>query len=179
MFLILLLAAIGCFSPPQIVKEGLLCRVCGKGEPLIVIHGGPGLTQQYLLPQLYRLCDDNFVIFYDQGERTTLEALINDIETLRKAYHYNKISLLGHSWGGYLAMQYAIAHPDRVEKMILANSEPATYEGYCAFGAEWVRRTEPLKEKLEGLQPEDPRWSRAYFQYLHVSSGGCGEALHW
>lgn len=49
------------------VENGkLFLRTIGKGKPLIVLHGGPGLTQDYLLPQLYRLAKNNFVIFYDQ-----------------------------------------------------------------------------------------------------------------
>jgi proline iminopeptidase len=48
------------------VKDGkLFYRTAGKGLPLIVLHGGPGLSQDYLLPQLYKLAENNLVIFYD------------------------------------------------------------------------------------------------------------------
>lgn len=44
----------------------LFCRTLGQGKPLIVVHGGPGLTQDYLLSELQPLAETNFLIFYDQ-----------------------------------------------------------------------------------------------------------------
>ncbi len=72
----------------------LFCRITGQGKPLIVIHGGPGLTQDYLLPQMYELAKNNLVIFYDQrgcGKSTvdinantiTLESFVDDIEAIK------------------------------------------------------------------------------------------------
>ena len=44
----------------------LFCRTAGEGDPLIVLHGGPGLSQDCLLPQMMQLAKNHFVIFYDQ-----------------------------------------------------------------------------------------------------------------
>lgn len=140
----------------------LFCRVTGQGKPLIVIHGGPGLTQDYLLPQMYELAKNNLVIFYDQrgcGKSTvdidantiTIESFVNDIEAIRQAFKLDKISILGHSWGGFLAMQYTIAHPDRVDNLILSNSAPASSEGYALFGQEYMKRMSPYQEELEKI----------------------------
>ncbi len=140
----------------------LFCRVTGQGKPLIVIHGGPGLTQDYLLPQMYELAKNNFVIFYDQrgcGKSTvdinantiTIESFVNDIEAIRQAFKLDKISILGHSWGGFLAMEYTIAHPEHVDKLILSNSAPASSEGYALFGQEYMRRMSPYQEELEKI----------------------------
>ena len=62
------------------VKDGkLFYRTAGKGLPLIVLHGGPGLSQDYLLPQLYKLAENNFVIFYDQrGSGKSLETKLDE-----------------------------------------------------------------------------------------------------
>lgn len=141
----------------------LFCRVAGQGKPLIVIHGGPGLTQVYLLPQMYELAKNNLVIFYDQrgcGKSTVdinantinIESFLNDIEAIRQAFNLDKISVLGHSWGGFLAMQYTIAHPERIDKLILSNSAPASSEGYALFGQEYMRRMAPYQEELEKIR---------------------------
>lgn len=141
----------------------LFCRCVGNGKPLIVIHGGPGLTQDYLLPQMFELAKNNFVIFYDQrgcGKSTgdintdtiTIESFLNDIEAIRKSFNLDKISILGHSWGGFLAMQYTIRHQDHVDKLILSNSAPATSEGYALFGQEYTRRMNPYQDILEKIR---------------------------
>lgn len=141
----------------------LFCRAIGQGKPLIVIHGGPGLTQDYLLPQMYELAKNNLVIFYDQrgcGKSTVdinantinIESFVNDIEAIRQTFNLDKISILGHSWGGFLAMQYTIAHPKHVDKLILSNSAPATSEGYTLFGQEYMKRMEPYHKDLEKIR---------------------------
>ena len=141
----------------------IFCRTIGKGKPLIVLHGGPGLSQDYLLPQLYKLAENNFVIFYDQrgcGQSTgeinldtiNIQSFVNDLDNIRKAFNFKTISILGHSWGGFLAMEYAIAHPDRVEKLVLSNSAPSSSDGYALFGAEWLRRTAPYQEEMTILR---------------------------
>lgn len=140
----------------------LFCRSIGVGKPLIVIHGGPGLTQDYLLPQMYELAKHNFVIFYDQrscGKSTgeinkdtlTIESFVNDIEAIRKAYNLDQFSILGHSWGGFLAMQYTIKHQQYVDKLILSNSIPSTSEGYALFDEEYQKRMNPIQEEIKEI----------------------------
>jgi proline iminopeptidase len=142
------------------VKEAkLFCRILGKGKPLVVIHGGPGLSQDYLLPQMIRLTENHLVVFYDQrgcGQSTgeincltiTLETFVQDLETLRQNLGFEKISILGHSWGGFLAMNYAIAYPERIEKLILSNAIPASQEDFALFAQEWMRRLALFKTEL-------------------------------
>ncbi|MBA3816558.1 MAG: alpha/beta fold hydrolase [Parachlamydiaceae bacterium] len=140
----------------------LFCRSAGKGKPLIIIHGSPGLSQDYLLPQMYELAHDNFVIFYDQrgcgksttninAETITIKSFIEDIEAIRLAYNLDKISILGHSWGGFLGMQYAIKHPEHVDKLILSNSAPATSELYALFFQEYMKRMVLIQKELDRL----------------------------
>lgn len=143
----------------------LFCRSMGEGSPLIVLHGGPGLTQDYLLPQLYKLAENHFVVFYDQrgcGQSTgeinfdtiNIETFVNDLDAIRKAFHFDKTSILGHSWGGYLAMEYAIAHPESIDKLVLANSMPASSdsEGLALFVEEWTRRMAPFQKEVAEIQ---------------------------
>lgn len=92
------------------VEDGrLFYRAAGQGLPVIVVHGGPGLSQDYLLPQLYQLAENNRVIFYDQRgscrsletkvdeEHITIDQFVEDLETLRTSLGFDKFILMGHS----------------------------------------------------------------------------------
>jgi len=150
LFLLILLAA-PVFSQVQPAGLGektyringidLYTKTIGNGRPIIVLHGGPGLDHSYLLPQMGKLSDNYKLIFYDQrasGRSTgnidtasiTIHQFVDDLEGLRKALMLEKMDLFGHSWGGFLAMEYAIAYPQRVNSIVLA----------CPMGADsnWV-----------------------------------------
>lgn len=151
----------------------LFYRAIGKGKPVLMLHGGPGLSQTYLLPEMSKLAENHLLIFYDQrgcgrstgeinADSMTIEQFIGDIEALRVAFNYDKISLFGHSWGGLLAMHYAIAHPEHVDRLILSNSIPPSSEGLSEFMQEWVRRLAPFQAEMadihatEGYRSGDP-----------------------
>lgn len=100
-----------------------------EGLPVVVIHGGPGggtipLQRQFFDPTVYR------IIMFDQrgaglstphAELTdnNTEALVQDMEVIRKQLNIEKWVLFGGSWGATLALVYAETHPDRVLSMIL------------------------------------------------------------
>lgn len=58
---------------------------------------------------------------------------IADLEQVRAYFQLASMALLGHSWGGLLAMEYAIRHPDRVSHLILMNTGPASADDYLLF----------------------------------------------
>ncbi len=105
----------------------------GKGEPLLLIAGGPGGTHRGLR-RFDSLAKSNIqLIYFDAFGRGksdtakdvkeyTLERDIEDVEGLRKAMHLNKISLLGHSYGGVVAQGYAIRYKENLNHLILANT---------------------------------------------------------
>ena len=141
----------------------LFCRSMGKGPPLIVLHGGPGLSQEYLLPQMNKLAEDHFVIFYDQrgsgrsenGNEASfiqLNVFVDDLEAIQKAYGLQKVSILGHSWGGFLGLHYAMSHPEAVDKLILLNPFPACSSDVASFLQEWSRRMTPHMDELEQIK---------------------------
>jgi proline iminopeptidase len=161
----------------------LFSRTIGKGKPLIVIHGGPGLSQDYLQPQLYKLAEDNLVIFYDQRacgrstgevslETINMKTFVEDIEAIRKAFHFDTISVLGHSWGGLLAMNYAIEHPKRIDKLILCNSLPSTLNGTYLFVQECLKRFAPHQAEItklttsQGYLEGNPDVMQRYYQLI-------------
>lgn len=111
----------------------LYYRSKGSGEPIVVLHGGPGFDHQQFLPFIDGLADKYQVILYDQrgtglsagpvdADSITIENFIEDIEGIRKAFQIEKLNLLGHSWGGILALHYAIRHPERLKSLILAST---------------------------------------------------------
>lgn len=150
------------FVPAE--NADLFCKMMGSGKPLIVLHGGAGyLTHEYLLPHLEPLSQDNLVVFYDQrglgkstGELTTeqinLKTYVNDIESIRKFLGVKKVSLLGHSWGGLLAMHYALSYPESVDRIILTNSMVASSNDVGLFFAELSKRIAPYQNEIKELE---------------------------
>lgn len=158
----------------------IFCRVTGKGNPIIVIHGGPGLSQDYLLPNMAKLGENNFVIFYDQrccGLSTgtvdenaiSNETFFSDIESIRKKFGLKKINIIGHSWGGYKAMQYAIEYPHNLDKLILLNTCPASYEDYQIVYNEWVKRMLPYQGEIKAIEIS-PEFAKADLKTIHKYS---------
>src|SRR4030095_6974365 len=91
----------------------LFYRDIGKGEPLIIIHGGPEFDHTYLLPDMDRLSGDYPLIDYDPPgqlipDDISIDKYIEDLECVRKFLQVSSIAVLGHSWGGHVAMQYAL-----------------------------------------------------------------------
>ena len=148
------------------VKYGKLSyEIFGKkGTPIIVAHGGPGLGYGYLLPQMLELAKDHQVIFYDQQgagksvngkvnpEGINMPQFVADLESLRSALGWQKVILLGHSWGGLLAMNYAIKFPQHLESLVLMNSAPATSKGWHAFIQQYLATNAPVQERLAAIQ---------------------------
>ncbi len=142
----------------------LYYREAGQGQPIIVLHGGPEFSHDYLLPDMDRLCYPSFrLIYYDQRGRgkstssATPEALsiqseIDDLDALRNDFHFDSLALLGHSWGALLAMEYAIRHPDRVSHLILMNICPASYDDYMRFEQEFREKNYANAQELEALE---------------------------
>jgi proline iminopeptidase len=107
----------------------------GSGTPLFVANGGPGFDHTYLhVSDVWdRLAERRPVVFWDQrgdgrspdlkeGQSCTLADQIADLEALRAHLGYEKIDLLGHSWGGYLVMAYAARHPERISHLMIIDS---------------------------------------------------------
>ena len=111
-------------------------RRVGPAPPVVVLHGGPGADYAYLLPQYDRLAHGRALLFYDQrgGGRSPVardvpvgwQEHVADLEALRKHWAIDRLTLLGYSWGGLLAVLYALEHPDRVGQLALVAPAPLT-----------------------------------------------------
>ncbi|MES2178876.1 MAG: proline iminopeptidase-family hydrolase [Gemmatimonadota bacterium] len=104
----------------------------GTGTPVILLHGGPGFSSYYLKP-LEALGDDRKVIRYDQlgggksaglsdTTKMTIPHFVEELEALRAKLGYDKVHLVGHSWGTILGLEYYRAHPEHVASLTLASA---------------------------------------------------------
>ena len=115
----------------KIRDVSLFVKVIGQGYPLLLMHGGPGLDHTTLLP-LQPLADQFTLIFYDhrcngrsEGAETssmTWENLTADAEALREALGFDRWAVLGHSFGGNVALEYALRYPQRLSHLVLMNT---------------------------------------------------------
>lgn len=117
----------------------IFCKTLGDGEPLVIVHGGPGLAHDYLFDPFKQLSDNYKLIFYDQrgcgksqefneGESSTMETMVEDLEGVRKEFKLEKMNLVGQSWGAVIAFNYIFKYPDRVKYLILLEPAPGSSE---------------------------------------------------
>lgn len=109
-------------------------KIYGKGEPLLIINGGPGMNSNGFETVAKKLSEKYQTILYDQrgtgksvlkelnSETINMKLMAEDIESLRKHLHIEKWSILGHSFGGILAAHYATIYPETISKIIFSAS---------------------------------------------------------
>ena len=125
----------------------LYTRRVGHGPPVVVLHGGPGAHHDYLLPQYDHLAEGGrTLLYYDQrgGGRSPVprdvpvgwREHVVDLEALRGHWELDRLTVLGYSWGGLLALLYALEHPDRIARLALVSAAPVT----AAWRDEFERR---------------------------------------
>lgn len=145
----------------------LFYKSIGEGEALIFLHGGPGMSHDYFLPHTNMLADQFRLIYFDQraagkssfevdSSNMSMDMMVRDIEAVRKHFKLDKINLLGHSWGGLLAMWYAKRYPDKLKRFILVNSIPANkdFEEVSNANMQNNRTEEELAEMQKLMQSE-------------------------
>jgi proline iminopeptidase len=130
----------------------------GKGEPVIVIPGGPGSAHLgYRVFDSLTVNTNIQIIYFDafgrgksdtakEAKEYSLQRDIEDIEGLRKAMQLNKISLLGHSYGSLVAQGYAIKYPQNVSHLIIAN-------GFHSF-VMWQENDDNSNREIKTNYPE-------------------------
>ncbi|MCW8850314.1 MAG: alpha/beta fold hydrolase [Melioribacteraceae bacterium] len=111
-------------------------KIVGEGEAFVLLHGGPGSFHDELYPFFLDFAKSYKVIFYDQrgNGKSTLsiidsttfneELMVEDLEELRKEFGIEKLNIIGHSWGGLLAMYYAVKYPNNLNRLILVDAAP-------------------------------------------------------
>ncbi len=148
-------------------------RRIGTGPEVVVLHGGPGAHHDYLLPGFDRLARRRCLIYYDQrgGGRSAVSRevpvgwreQVADLEALRQQWGLARLTIAGYSWGGLLALLYAIEHPDRIERLALVSPAPVWRAARAEFERRFAERSASpvittMREQLRasGLATRDP-----------------------
>ena len=149
----------------------LFVRTVGSGPPAIVVHGGPVLDHGYLYDALLPLAAEHELIFFDQrlsgrssaevpAGSMTIDRLVEDIEAIRAREGMERVDLVGHSWGGFLAALYAARHPDRVRRLVLVSPMAPTSD--LRFEEEMAERQRVTPETMAAM--DEVRASEAFQQ---------------
>jgi len=154
----------------------LYVEVEGEGPALVLINGGPGGTHHYFHPWFSRAAQYAQVVYYDQrgcglsdfepGESGySVDQAVADLDAIRQALGLEEWSLLGYSYGGFLAQLYAIRHPEHVAGLILLGAEPGMWADLGESRQEdFLSQAEQDKKKQVLAQLREMReqngWSR-------------------
>ncbi len=141
----------------------LFCKAIGEGEPLVIVHGGPGLAHDYLFEPFKQLADNYTLIFYDQrgsgrsaelklNDSVCMNNLVGDLEEIRKEFNINKMNLVGQSWGALISIEYCVKYPDYVSKLLLLEPAPGSTEYLAEFQKTIMQRLSQWdKERIAEL----------------------------
>jgi proline-specific peptidase len=136
-------------------------KIVGAGEavPLLTLHGGPGAGHDYFEP-FEALASDRPVVLFDQlgcgksdqpddDSLWRIERFVDEVAAVRNALGLERVHLFGHSWGGWLAIEYLLGEPAGVVSVILASTS-ASLRQYAEETAQ-LKATLP-QETLDILQ---------------------------
>jgi len=152
-----------------------------QGVSLVCLHGGPGSTHLGLTA-LEPLADERRVVLYDQlgsGNSSqpsdpalwTIELFLAELANLRDALGLDRVHVLGHSWGGMLAQEYALTQPNGLASLVLSS----TLSSSTLWREESLRLRadlppairEPLDAHEQAGTTDDPEYEAAIFEFLH------------
>jgi proline-specific peptidase len=156
----------GSWRGPGLLKirdVSLFVDVIGHGYPLLLMHGGPSLDHWSLMP--FRQCAGQFtLIFYDHRcngrsagapvSSMTLENLTADAEALRQELGIERWAVLGHSFGGHVALEYALRYPASLSHLVLLDT---------GGDAHWARQNAPDVLASRGYGPKKVELVRRWF----------------
>ncbi len=141
----------------------LFVKTIGHGDPLVLMHGGPGVDYTTMLP--FRPCADCFtLIFYDHRcngrsegapvSSMTWENLTADADALRQALGFDKWAVLGHSFGGMVALEYALRYPQSLSRLILIDT---------GGDSRWVQENAPATLAQRGYGSDTVKMAWRFF----------------
>ncbi len=139
---------------------------------LLLLHGGPGATHEYLLPMEQELVDAGVeVYFYDQlGSHFSdqpddpslweIDRFVDEVEQVRVALRlgHDDFVLYGQSWGGVLGIEYALAHQEHLKGLVVSNMM-ASVPAYNQYAEEvLIPGLDPaVVAQVRAMAPDDPR----------------------
>ncbi|MGI9181455.1 MAG: alpha/beta fold hydrolase [Longimicrobiaceae bacterium] len=153
----------------------------GRGRPMLLMHGGLGYDHTYLRPWLDALGEQAELIYYDHRgngrssrpenwEGITHETWAEDADALREHLGHERVLLFGHSYGGFLAQEYALRYPQRLHGLILCSTAPVFDYPEVAMANARARGTaaqfQTLAEALSAPVGDDEALRELTFQLL-------------
>lgn len=148
--------------------------VVGKGEPVVLLSGGPGFSPDYLRPIADTLKKKYAAVLFHQrgtgkskldkydGDVLDFKKLVADLDALRRELKQEKLTIVAHSYGGILSMMYAREHPDRIRALALIDSGGPTLSSVPKFNTNLAARfSEDEKARIkEWSDPERRKTDR-------------------
>lgn len=174
----------------------LYVKVMGRGYPLVLLHGGPG-ADLYTMMSFRPLAERLTLVFYDHRcngrsrganvKSMTMENLTADADALRQALGFEKWAVLGHSFGGNVALEYALRYPQSLSHLLLVDtggdywwarenaSELLAKRGYRPEIVQLARRFLNGQIEPEEMFPSLIKLGKAYSP--HISPGRIPQML--
>lgn len=144
------------YLTPDDATSTLLVREYGEGDPVVVVHGGWGAEHSYLLDAIWPHRDQHRFVMYDQRgslrspallSTITLQRHVEDLDDLRQELGLERMTILAHSMGTYLAMTYAQQYPERVERLVLAGAVPPVFQEDFSPNEVWGEFAQELMQR--------------------------------
>jgi proline iminopeptidase len=163
----------------------LYVDVVGHGDPLVLMHGGPS-ADLWTMGGFRECADQHTLVFYDHRcngrsvgvpvSTMTMQNLTGDADALREYLGFEKWGVLGHSFGGHVALEYALRYPDRVSRLVLLDT---------GADSRWSRENAPKVLAQRGYSPDKVELVRRWFhgdftprQYLPIFWRVSGAYVH-
>ncbi|HZS61688.1 MAG TPA: alpha/beta fold hydrolase [Gemmatimonadaceae bacterium] len=154
----------------------------GSGEPLLLLSGGPASSHLTFHPYFSALADQFRVLYLDyrgRGKSTSTGPItfaddVADIEAVRQALGLPHLNVYGFSYGGMVAMEYALSHPSRVRRLILANTlhSPEMWQrNHENINREIANQFPEVWEKILALRAQGVKSTDARVQALYAVHG--------
>ena len=152
----------------------------GAGQPLILLHGGPGDDHHEFADYLDPLGDRYRLVLVDQRsqgrsahapeETWTLEQMAHDVSALAQAMHLGRYAVLGHSYGAFVALQHAVDEPGAAAATIVSGGVPSAR--YLAQVDATLQAFEPveLREQVAAswARERDVQTREDFAQLMHA-----------
>jgi len=151
----------------------------GSGPPCLVMHGGLGMDHTLYKRSLGPLEDALHLVYYDQRgngrssrpplETITIPQLAEDADALREHLGIDRVAVIGHSYGGFVALEYATTLSDRLSHLITLDTSPGAFE---PTGGELAERGDPswitpeVERALEAFSGPPPASDAEYESQL-------------
>ncbi len=163
----------------------------GKGPALYILSGGPGEAPEHPYRQIVDSLKSFYtcILMHQRGsgksrdipiDHTTISIknYTQDIDLLRRHRGDKIVTLLGISWGGLLAMNYAILHPENVSNLILVSSAPPSYTVWnVLYDNQFARRSKPELDSMDVLQKLFSTKTERELDSLKLVAQNCKEVV--